>query len=81
MIILIIYLISYILSVTPDLAAEEQYYRGVFDICVQQTYEMYRKYDSDFCLGKLRKIKEADWYGKPSVEEWQWPLRSLGKTG
>ncbi len=48
-------------------AAKSEYYRGVYDVCVQQT----RK--TDFCLKTVRKVNAAEWYEKPS-SGWEWPL-------
>lgn len=46
---------------------EAEYYRGIYDICIQQTHKV------DFCLAAVRKVTGAKWYEKPS-KGWAWPL-------
>jgi len=48
-------------------AAEAEYYRGVYDLCVQQVGR------NDVCLKFVKKMIEAEWYDKPS-SGWDWPL-------
>jgi hypothetical protein len=47
--------------------AEAQYYRGVYDVCVQQTRQF------SFCLKMAQKVNGSKWYEKPS-SGWEWPL-------
>lgn len=47
--------------------AKAEYYRGVYDICLQQTHKI------DFCLDTVQKMTNDDWYEKPS-SGWEWPL-------
>lgn len=44
-----------------------EYYRGVYDVCVQQTKK------PEFCLTTVKKVTDSGWYEKPSTG-WQWPL-------
>jgi hypothetical protein len=44
-----------------------EYYRGVYDVCVQQTKK------PEFCLSTVKKVTDSGWYEKPSTG-WQWPL-------
>ena len=46
-----------------------EYYRGVYDVCIQQTKK------TDFCRDTVLRVTDADWYEKPSVG-WEWPLTS-----
>jgi hypothetical protein len=50
---------------TGDSRAE--YYRGVYDVCIQQTRR------TEFCLNTVLRLMDAQWYEKPSVG-WEWPL-------
>jgi len=47
--------------------AEAQYYRGAYDVCIQQIKRF------DFCREFVRKMTGANWYNKPS-SGWEWPL-------
>ena len=46
--------------------AQAEYYRGVYDICIQQTRR------SEFCLKTVRRLTQSDWYEKPSPG-FEWP--------
>ena len=46
--------------------AEGEYYRGVYDICIQQI----RKVKT--CQKIVKSVTEAHWYDKPSTG-WEWP--------
>lgn len=44
---------------------EEAYYRGVYDVCANQTHE------PEFCLIQVEKLRRAGWYEKDSYG-WEW---------
>jgi hypothetical protein len=56
----------------PD--PEAEYYRGVYDTCLQGLRQVKP------CLNVVRRAKEADWYGKPS-SGWRWPVEGVGEVG
>ena len=53
-------------SETIEADKEEQYYRGVYDVCIQQMR------DVSFCKDIVRKVIVGSWYARPSLD-WQWP--------
>ena len=55
----------------PD--AQEEYYRGIYDICLKQTHQI------SFCLKTVEKLKNSSWHEKPS-SGWEWPLKTNNTT-
>ena len=54
---------------------ESEYYRGIYDACMQQVYGDWR-----FCHQIIRKVKSDDWYKKPSLR-WPEPGKSVPLEG
>jgi hypothetical protein len=46
--------------------AEAEYYRGIYDVCIQQVREI------EMCHEIVHTVTDAGWYEKPS-SGWEWP--------
>lgn len=54
---------------------EEQYYRGIYDVCIKATHQQ------DMCLNSIPKFKLHKWYENDSPG-WKWPIKTVtGQTG
>lgn len=54
---------------------EEQYYRGIYDVCIKAIQQ------KDECLNSIPKFKLHRWYEQESPG-WKWPVRNtLEQTG
>lgn len=62
---------------TPAADPQAEYYRGLYDVCVQATGDL------QGCLGWVTKAYKSKWYEQPSAG-WEWPLPGMafpGQTG
>ena len=62
--------------------AEGEYYRGIYDICVQYGLRGNRRLAtvSEACRGYVRRLVAKDWY-KGRSPGWEWPMRVVEDGG
>ena len=67
---------------TPDLNAEAEYYRGIYDICVQYGLRGNRRLAtvSKACRDYVRRLVVKGWYNGRSPG-WEWPIKVEGQGG
>lgn len=57
-------------------SGEEQYYRGIYDVCVYYGLktDKEREFVQQACLDYVHVIHQRKWYEKAS-KGWQWPIK------
>ena len=64
------------IATQEQLFAQEQYYRGAYDVCTLFGERVFLEpllQVIDGCLQSIGIAYETDWYGQDSIG-WQWPL-------
>ena len=67
---------------TPNWNAEAEYYRGIYDVCVQYGLRGNRRLAtvSDACRDYVRRLVVKRWYYGRSPG-WEWPIKLKGEGG